>query len=172
MEPAATEKALSVLEDLKNGVNSQRFIDSLPNRSKFVQKILKEEIDNIGKKIRDAVKFGTERKLVDDVIKDISEKLKDLSSTERKVLLNTIRVELANTIGTVRDDVLGRFKSRKYSSSSSGQKIQELDEMSNKSINEIKEYLKLESRKIQNDPEGIKILKKQARESERSLQIK
>lgn len=170
LEPAATEKALSVLEDLKNGVNSQRFIDSLPNRSKFVQKILKEEIDNIGKKIRDAVKFGTERKLVDDVIKDISDKLKDLSSTERKVLLNTIRVELSNTIGTVRDDVLGRFKSKEiFQQYALRQKIQELDEMSNKSINEIKEYLKLESRKIQNDPEGIKILKKQARESRKKL---
>jgi len=170
LEPAATEKALSVLEDLKNGVNSKRFIDSLPHRSKFVQKILKEEIDNIGKKIRDAVKFGTERKLVDDVIKDISEKLKDLSSTERKVLLNTIRVELANTIGTVRDDVLGRFKSKEiFQQYALRQKIQELDEMSNKSINEIKEYLKLESRKIQNNPEGVKILKKQARESRKKL---
>lgn len=170
LEPEAASKALAILEDLKDGVNSRRFIDSLPNRSKIVQKILKEEVDNIGKKIREAVKFGREKKLVDSVLKDISKRVKDLSPTERKVLLNTIRVELANTIGTVRDDVLGRFASKEiYQQYTLRQKIKDLDEMSDKSIEEIKEYLKVESRNIQSDPEGIKLLKRQARESRKVL---
>lgn len=170
LDPASSKKALSILEDLKEGVNSKRFIDSLPNRGKIVQKLLKEEIDNIGKKIRDAVKFGTERQLVDEVLKDISSRVTELSEAEKRVLLNTVRVELANTVATVRDDVLGRFASKEiFQQYALRQKIKDLDEMSDKSIEEIKEFLKVESRNIQTDPEGIKALKKQARESRKVL---
>lgn len=170
LDAESSKKALGILEDLKEGVNSKRFIDSLPNRSKIVEKLLKEEIDNIGNKIRNAVKFGTERQLVDEVLKDISTRVTELSASEKKVLLNTVRVELANTVSTIRDDVLGRFASKEiFQQYTLRQKIKDLDEMSDKSIEEIKEFLKVESRNIQTDPEGIKALKKQAKESRKVL---
>jgi hypothetical protein len=170
LEPTLASRALNVLEDLKNGVNSKRFIDSLPNRDKVVQKILKEEIDNIGKRIRDAVKYGKEKELVEEVMADLSSRIKDLSRVEKKVLLNTIRVELSNTISSVRDAALSNFASKEiYQQYSLHQKIKDLDEMSEKSLAEIKEFLKTESRSIQADPEGIKTLKREARASRKVL---
>ena len=170
LEPTLASRALNVLEDLKNGVNSKRFIDSLPNRDKVVQKILKEEIDNIGKRIRDAVKYGKEKELVEEVMADLSSRIKDLSRVEKKVLLNTIRVELSNTISSVRDAALSNFASKEiYQQYSLHQKIKDLDEMSEKSLAEIKEFLKTESRSIQADPEGIKALKREARASRKVL---
>ena len=169
--PAAdVARSLRILEDLKEGVNSQRFIDSLPNRDKIVQKILREEIDNIGKQIREAVKTGSERELVTRVMADLSRKIKELSPSEKSVLLNTIRVELSNTIASVRDSVLGNFKSKElYKQYTLKNQIRELDEMSDKSIAEIKEYLKVNARKVEVDPDGIKQLKEEVRASRKVL---
>ena len=169
--PAAdVKRSLRILEDLKEGVNSQRFIDSLPNRDKIVQKILREEIDNIGKQIREAVKTGSERELVTRVMGDLSRKIKELSPSEKSVLLNTIRVELSNTIASVRDSVLGNFKSKElYKQYTLKNQIRELDEMSDKSIAEIKEYLKVNARKVEVDPDGIKQLKEEAKSSRKVL---
>lgn len=163
-------RSLRILEDLKEGVNSQRFIDSLPNRGKIVEKILREEVENIGNKIRTAVNSGTERQLVDDVMSDLSGKIKELSQSEKDILLNTIRVELANTVASVRDSILGNFKSKElYKQYSLKSQIRELDEMADKSIAEIKEYLKVNARKAQVDPEGIKQLKTEVRQSRKVL---
>lgn len=163
-------RSLRILEDLKEGVNSQRFIDSLPNRGKIVEKILREEVDNIGNKIRAAVNSGTEKQLVDDVMSDLSGKIKELSQSEKDILLNTIRVELANTVASVRDSILGNFKSKElYKQYSLKAQIRELDEMADKSIAEIKEYLKVNARKAQVDPEGIKELKTEVRQSRKVL---
>ena len=169
--PAAdVKRSLRILEDLKEGVNSKRFIDSLPNRDKIVQKILREEIDNIGKQIREAVKTGSERELVTRVMGDLSRKIKELSPSEKSVLLNTIRVELSNTIASVRDSVLGNFKSKElYKQYTLKNQIRELDEMSDKSIAEIKEYLKVNARKVEVDPDGIKQLKEEAKSSRKVL---
>lgn len=170
LDPDAASNALRVLNDLKEGTQGRRFLDGLPQRDKLIQKVLKEEVDNIGKKIRQAIKNGTEKELVSDVIRDITERTTQLSYQEQKALIEAIRVELSNSITTMREKIIGNFMTKEiYQKYSLKHTIEELEEMGDKTIAEIKEYLGITANKSKTVPEDLKRLKEQARASKKIL---
>jgi hypothetical protein len=170
LDPDAASKALRVLNDLKQGTQGRRFLDGLPQRDKLIQKVLKEEVDNISKKIKQAIKNGTEKELVNDVIRDISERTSQLSHYEQKVLIDMVRAELGNTVTAMRDKIIGNFMTKEiYQKYSLKHTIEELEEMGDKTIAEIKEYLGVTASKSKTIPEDIKRLKEQARASKKLL---
>ena len=170
LDPDSASNALRVLNDLKGGVQGKRFLDGLPQRDKLVQKILKEEVTNIGKRIRESIKNGTEKDLVKDVIKDITERTSELSYHEQKVLIDMVRSELGNSISAMRDKIVGNFMTKEiYQKYSLKHTIEELEEMGDKTIAEIKEYLGKTANKSQGVPDDIKILKEQAKASKKIL---
>lgn len=170
LNPEASARALRILNDLKEGTKGERFIAGLPQRDKLVQKVLKEETANIGKQIKDAIKNGTEKQLVDNVISDISTRITSLGYHEKKALIDSIRVELANSVTAMREKIIGNFMSKEiYQKYALKQTIEELDEMSDKSLAEIKEYLGKTAKRVEAVPEDIKRLKQQARESKKVL---
>ena len=170
LEPSAAANASRILTDLKNGVQGKRFLEALPQRNTLVEKVLKEEVDNITNKIKDAVKKGTEKDLVDNVISDISSRITNLGYQEKQVLIDMVRAELGNTVTAMREKILGNFISKEiYQKYSLKHSIEELDEMADKSIAEIKEYLGVTAKKSQLVPEDIKRLKEQAKASKKIL---
>ena len=170
LDPDAASNALRVLNDLKQGTQGKRFLDGLPQRDKLIQKVLTEEIDNIGKKIRESIKNGTEKDLVSSVIKDITERTTELSYQEQQVLIDMVRVELANSITAMREKIIGNFMTKEiYQKYSLKHTIEELDEMADKSLAEIKEYLGKTAAKSKTVPDDIKRLKEQARASKKVL---
>ncbi len=170
LDPDAASKALRVLNDLKQGTQGRRFLDGLPQRDKLIQKVLKEEVDNISKKIKQAVKNGTEKELVNNVIRDIAERTSQLSYNEQQVLIDMVRVELGNTITAMREKIIGNFMTKEiYQKYSLKHTIEELDEMADKSLAEIKEYLGRTANKSRTVPEDIKRLQEQARASKKVL---
>ena len=170
LDPDAASKALRVLNDLKQGTQGRRFLDGLPQRDKLIQKVLKEEVDNISKKIKQAIKNGTEKDLVNSVIKDITERTSQLSYNEQQVLIDMVRTELGNTITAMRVKIIGNFMTKEiYQKYSLKHTIEELDEMADKSLAEIKEYLGRTANKSRTVPEDIKRLQEQARASKKVL---
>lgn len=170
LDPDATSKALRVLNELKEGTQGRRFLDGLPQRDKLIQKVLKEEVGNIGKKIKEAIKNGTEKELVSSVIKDITERTTQLSYNEQKVLIDMVRAELGNSITTMREKIIGNFMTKEiYQKYSLKHTIEELEEMGDKTIAEIKEYLGVTANKSKTVPDDIKRLKEQARASKKVL---
>lgn len=170
LDPDAASKALRVLNDLKQGTQGRRFLDGLPQRDKLIQNVLKEEVDNISKKIKKAVKNGTEKELVNNVIRDIAERTSQLSYNEQQVLIDMVRAELGNTITAMREKIIGNFMTKEiYQKYSLKHTIEELDEMADKSLAEIKEYLGRTANKSRTVPEDIKRLQEQARASKKVL---
>ena len=170
LDPSAAANATRILNDLKNGVQGKRFLEALPQRGKLVQKVLKEEVKNITAKIKEAVKNGTEKQLVEDVISDISNRITNLGYQEKQVLIEMVRAELGNTVATIREKIVGDFISKEiYQKYSLKHSIEEMDEMADKSIAEIKEYLGVTAKKSQIVPEDIKRLKEQAKASKKIL---
>ena len=170
LDPTAASNAIRILNDLKNGVQGKRFIEALPQRDKLVQKILKEEIGNITKKIKEAIKNGTEKNLVEEVVEDISKRVKNLGYQEKQLLIEMIRSELGNTVSAMREKILGNFMSKEiYQKYSLKHTIEELDDMADKSLAEIKEYLEVTAKKSQVVPDDIKKLKQQAKDSKKVL---
>lgn len=170
LDPDAASKALRVLNDLKQGTQGRRFLDGLPQRDKLIQKVLKEEVDNISKKIKQAIKNGTEKELVNNVIRDIAERTSQLSYNEQQVLIDMVRAELGNTVTAMRDKIIGNFMTKEiYQKYSLKHTIEELEEMGDKTIAEIKEYLGVTASKSKTIPEDIKRLKEQARASKKLL---
>lgn len=170
LNPEASARALRILNDLKEGTKGERFIAGLPQRDKLIQKVLKEETANIGKQIKDAINNGTEKQLVDNVISDISTRITSLGYHEKKALIDSIRVELANSVTAMREKIIGNFMSKEiYQKYALKQTIEELDEMSDKSLAEIKEYLGKTAKRVEAVPEDIKRLQQQARESKKVL---
>ena len=170
LDPDATSKALRVLNELKEGTQGRRFLDGLPQRDKLIQKVLKEEVGNIGKKIKEAIKNGTEKELVSSVLKDITERTTQLSYNEQKVLIDMVRSELGNSIATMREKIIGNFMTKEiYQKYSLKHTIEELEEMGDKTISEIKEYLGVTANRAKTVPDDIKRLKEQARASKKVL---
>lgn len=170
LDPDAASKALRVLNDLKEGTQGRRFLDGLPQRDKLIQKVLKEEVDNITKKIKQAVKNGTEKELVNGVIRDLAERTSQLSYNEQQVLIDAVRAELGNSITAMREKIIGNFMTKEiYQKYSLKHTIEELDEMGDKSLAEIKEYLGRTANKSRTVPEDIKRLQEQARASKKVL---
>lgn len=170
LDPDAASKALRVLRDLKEGTQGRRFLDGLPQRDKLIQKVLKEEVDNITKKIKQAVKNGTEKELVNGVIRDLAERTSQLSYNEQQVLIDAVRAELGNSITAMREKIIGNFMTKEiYQKYSLKHTIEELDEMGDKSLAEIKEYLGRTANKSRTVPEDIKRLQEQARASKKVL---
>ena len=170
LEPSAAANASRILTDLKNGVQGKRFLESLPQRDKLFQKLLKEEVKNITSKIKEAIKNGTEKDLVENVISDISSRVTTLGYQEKQVLIQTVRAELGNTVTAMREKILGNFISKEiYQKYSLKHSIEELDEMADKSVAQIKEYLGVTAKKSQLVSEDIKRLKEQAKASKKVL---
>ena len=170
LDPSLAANANRLLNDLKNGVQGKRFLEALPQRDKLVQKLLKEEIKNITSKIKDAVKNGTEKDLVENVVADISNRVTTLGYQEKQVLVDMVRAELGNTVTAMREKILGNFISKEiYQKYSLKHSIEELDEMADKSVAEIKEYLGVTAKKSQLVSEDIKRLKEQAKVSKKIL---
>ena len=81
-----------------------------------------------------------------------------------------VRAELGNTVATIREKIVGDFISKEiYQKYSLKHSIEEMDEMADKSIAEIKEYLGVTAKKSQLVPEDIKRLKEQAKASRKIL---
>jgi hypothetical protein len=170
LDPDAASNAIRVLNDLKEGTQGKRFLEGLPQRDKLVQKVIKEEIGNITKKVKEAIKKGTEKQLVEDVISDISTRVTNLGFQEKQVLIDMVRAELGNTVTAMREKILGNFISKEiYQKYSLKHSIEELDDMADKSIAEIREYLGATAKKSQVVPDDIKRLKDQARASKKVL---
>jgi len=81
-----------------------------------------------------------------------------------------VRAELGNTVTAMREKILGNFISKEiYQKYSLKHSIEELDDMADKSIAEIREYLGATAKKSQVVPDDIKRLKDQARASKKVL---
>ena len=164
-------KAIATLTDLVEGKEGKRLFDLLPNREKLVSKIINEELDEIGTSLTKAIKDGTERELLEQVVRKISDKT-DLGPIEKEVLLDHVRADLSNSLAEMRDQVIRKFRSKElFQKFNLRANIRELDEMSDKSIKEIREYL---SRKVgeKQTPADIKALQAEAREALKVLKDK
>lgn len=170
LDPQKAAEATRILNELKEGAFGKRFLESMPQRDKMIQKVLSEEVEGLNAKIKQAVKGGTEKELVEDVVTDISKRITNLSPNEKQVLVDMIRVELANSISAMRERILGNFISKEiYQKYALKHTIEELEEMSDKSIAEIREYLGTSAKKAQTVPADIKRLKDQARAARKVL---
>jgi len=170
LDPQKAAEATRILNELKEGAFGKRFLESMPQRDKMIQKVLSEEVEDLTAKIKQAVKGGTEKELVEDVITDISKRITNLSPNEKQVLVDMIRVELANSISAMRERILGNFISKEiYQKYALKHTIEELEEMADKSIAEIREYLGASAKKAQTVPADIKRLKDQARAARKVL---
>ena len=169
----ATDKsnAIDSLKKLADGEEGKRLFDLLPNRAKLVSKIINEELKEIGTSLNKAIKEGTERELLDQVVKRIANKT-DLGPIEKEVLLDHVRADLSNALAEMRDQVIRKFRSKElFQKFNLRANIRELDEMSDKSIKEIRDYL---SRKVgeKQTPDDIKLLQAEAREALKVLKDK
>jgi hypothetical protein len=169
----ATDKAeaLKVLGDILKGETGKRLFDVLPNRVKLVSKVIKEELKEIETSLKEAIQEGTEKDLLQKVTQRIADKT-ELSGSEKEVLLDHVRVQLSNTLAEMRDDVIRKFRSKElFQKFNLRANIRELDEMSEKSIKEIREYLTSKVKENQT-PEDIKLLQEEARKSKKVLEDK
>jgi hypothetical protein len=171
IKAADKSKAISTLTDLVEGKEGKRLFDLLPNREKMVSKIINEELKEIGTSLNKSIKEGTERELLDQVVKRIADKT-DLGPIEKEVLLDHVRADLSNALAEMRDQVIRKFRSKElFQKFNLRSNIRELDEMSDKSIKEIREYL---ARKVgeKQTPADIKALQTEAREALKVLKDK
>lgn len=170
LDSKAASDAVRILNDLKDGVQGKRFLEAMPNRDELIQKVLKEETDRLTTKIKKAVKEGTEKQLVEEVVSDISSRVTNLGLQEKEVLVSMIRAELGNTVSAIREQVLGNFITKEiYQKYALKQTIEEMDEMAGKSIAEIRDYLGATAKRVQTVPDDIRRLKEQARASRKVL---
>ena len=171
IKAADKAEALQVLGDLLKGETGKRLFDVLPNRVKLVSKVIKEELKEIETSLKEAIQEGTEKELLQKVTQRISDKT-ELSEAEKEVLLDHVRVQLSNTLAEMRDDVIRKFRSKElFQKFNLRANIRELDEMSEKSIKEIREYLASKAKENQT-PEDIKLLQEEARKSKKVLEDK
>lgn len=171
IKAADKSKAIDTLTDLVEGKEGKRLFDLLPNREKLVSKIINEELKEIGTSLNKSIKEGTERELLDQVVKRIADKT-DLGPIEKEVLLDHVRADLSNALAEMRDQVIRKFRSKElFQKFNLRSNIRELDEMSGKSIKEIREYL---ARKVgeKQTPADIKALQTEAREALKVLKDK
>jgi hypothetical protein len=171
IKAADKSKAIDTLTDLVEGKEGKRLFDLLPNREKLVSKIINEELKEIGTSLNKSIKEGTERELLDQVVKRIADKT-DLGPIEKEVLLDHVRADLSNALAEMRDQVIRKFRSKElFQKFNLRSNIRELDEMSDKSIKEIREYL---ARKVgeKQTPADIKALQTEAREALKVLKDK
>lgn len=170
LDPEAASDAVRILNDLKDGVQGKRFLEAMPNRDELIQKVLKEETDRLTTKIKKAVKEGTEKELVEEVVSDISSRVTNLGLQEKEVLIDMIRAELGNTVSAIREQVIGNFITKEiYQKYALKQTIEEMDEMAGKSIAEIRDYLGATAKRVQTVPDDVRRLKEQARASRKVL---
>lgn len=164
-------RALKVLSDLLTGKEGKRLFDVLPNRVKLVNKIINDELKSIGTSLNKAIKEGNERLLVDEVADRIAKKT-DLGPIEKEVLLDHIRADLSNALAEMRDDVIRKLRSKElFQKFNLRANIKELDEMSDKSIKEIREYLSKKANE-KNTPQDIALLQQEARKAKQVLKQK
>jgi len=164
-------RALKVLNDLLTGKEGKRLFDILPNRAKLVNKIINDELKSIGTSLNKAIKEGNERLLVDEVADRIAKKT-DLGPIEKEVLLDHVRADLSNALAEMRDDVIRKLRSKElFQKFNLRANIKELDEMSDKSIKEIREYLAKKANE-KNTPQDIALLQQEARKAKQVLQQK
>ena len=164
-------EALKVLGDILKGETGKRLFDVLPNRVKLVSKVIKEELKEIETSLKEAIQEGTEKDLLQKVTQRIADKT-ELSGSEKEVLLDHVKAQLSNTLAEMRDDVIRKFRSKElFQKFNLRANIRELDEMSEKSIKEIREYLTSKVKENQT-PGDIKALQEEARKSKKVLEDK
>jgi len=169
IKAADKERAITVLRDLIDGREGQRLFDILPNRGALVQKILKEELKEIGTSLKKAVSEGTEKELVKDVMDRIA-KRSDLGVQEKEALLDHVRAELGNALSDIKNDIFRKFMSKElYQKFTLRDKVRELDDMSDKSIEDIRKYLAENAPTTKQTPADIKALQDQVKASKKVL---
>lgn len=171
IKAADKAEALKVLGDILKGETGKRLFDVLPNRVKLVSKVIKEELKEIETSLKEAIQEGTEKDLLQKVTQRIADKT-ELSGSEKEVLLDHVKAQLSNTLAEMRDDVIRKFRSKElFQKFNLRANIRELDEMSEKSIKELREYLTSKVKENQT-PEDIKSLQEEARKSKKVLEDK
>jgi hypothetical protein len=163
-------KALDEINALLEGETGKRFFDLLPNRSSLLDKIIKTELKEIGTNLKQAVKEGKERELVDEVMTRINDRV-DLGPFEREALVTQIRTQLTNAISEIKNDIILRFKSRElYQKFKLKDKVKDLEDLADKSIEDIRAFLKQGDPK--EVPDDIKVVKAQIKEARQVLKDK
>lgn len=172
IKAADKEKAIDTLNDVLSGQTGKTLFESLPQRQKLVNKIIKEELENVGTTVAKAVKEGRETEVLDEVLERIANK-SELNDFQKEVLIRNVRVELANAITDIKDDIIRKFISKElYQKVGLKEQLKELDEMSDKSIEEIRQYLADTSRQIKQTPEDIAILKNEVVQARKELETR
>jgi hypothetical protein len=163
-------RALDSINSLIDGETGKRFFDVLPNRTKLLDKTIKAELKEIGTNLKEAVNNGTEKELVREVMARISQKI-DLGPFEKEALITQIRSQLTNAISEIKNDVILRFKSKElFQKFRLRDKIKDLEDLQDKSIEEIRAFLK--QGQPQNVPEDVQFLKERIKEARQTLKDK
>lgn len=167
----AKGRAIETLTDMLEGNVGKTLFEGLPQHAKLIKSIIKEELGNIGKTVRQAVKEGREADILDEVLNNVAAKV-DLPDYAKFVLLNNIRAELGNAITAIKDRTIRDFINKElFRKFNLHEELDNLYDLKDKSIEEIREYL-AKGVKRKPTPDDIKILQNQVRAARNELEVK
>lgn len=169
---SSKDNAIETLTDLLEGNVGKTLFEGLPQHAKLIKGIIKEELGNIGKTLRQAIKEGREEEILEEVVENVASKT-ELGDYAKSVLIDNIRAELGNAITAIKDKTIRDFINKElYRKFNLHEELDNLYDLQDKSLEEIREYLTQASKKRKPTPEDIKVLEAQVRSAKKELEIR